>query len=179
MQKKELKPFTAIVPCPVILLSVGNKDKANFATYSWAANLSSSPPAAGVSVRKERYTYELLEQVGDFVLNIPSTDMLDAAILAGTKSGRDCDKAELTNITWLPTGYTKSPMIKECPLNIACKTKQVVPLGSHDLFIGEIVAVFADEDKLSSSGRRPDAAAIDPISYFPIGSEFWKFGERM
>ena len=170
--KRELRPGTVMVPCPVTLVSVGDEREANIITLSWAANISSRPPRMAVGVRPERYSYSILKRVGDFVINIPSTDFIEAAVTCGTKSGRDTNKFEACNFTAKPSLHISSPMIAECPLNIECKTWKVVEVGSHHLFIGDVVAVHIDEEVLDKDGE-PDLSKLNIFAYIPLTREFW------
>lgn len=170
--KRELKPRTVMVPCPVALVSVGDEQKTNIITISWAANVSSRPPRMGISVVPKRHSYGILKRVGDFVINIPSKDLVEAAVTCGTKSGRDIDKFKTCNFTPKPSKQITSPMIADCPLNIECKTWKVIELGSHHLFIGDVVAVHIDEDILDEEGE-PDLTKFSVFAYMPLVMEYW------
>ncbi|MFX0116169.1 MAG: flavin reductase family protein [Candidatus Hodarchaeota archaeon] len=177
--KKEQKPSTAIIPCPAVLLSVGEGSDANIITLSWVANVNSIPPCIAAGVRPERHSYGLLKETGDFVINIPSKSQLRATIICGTKSGKDINKWETCELTSKPSTLVKSPMIAECPINIECKTQQVIDLGSHHLFIGEVLAVHVDEEVIDESGR-VDVAAANLFTFNPVaGGEYWALGSKL
>lgn len=175
--KREINPTTATVPCPVVLLSVGSENP-NIITLSWAANVCSKPPTIVIGIRPERHSYNMVKDAGEFVLNIPTTDLLEASIFAGTKSGRDHDKFAECNLTPIPASKVKAAMIKECPINVECKTKQVLSLGVHDLFIAEVVSVHIDEEVLNEKGRF-DASKARLFTYLPLNGQYWSLGENI
>lgn len=176
--KREISPGTAMVPCPVVLLSVDGPDRPNIITLSWAANVCSKPPTMVVGIRSERHSYNLVKDAGEFVLNIPSVDQLEGTVFAGTKSGRDYDKFSECGFTPEPASKVKAPMIKECPISIECKTRDIVPLGAHDLFIAEVVAVHIDESVLDEKGRF-DASKTTLFTYLPLNGQYWTLGKKV
>ena len=177
--KKEFRPSTSVVPSPVVLLSVKGEDSPNIITLAWAANVCSKPPTVVVGIRPSRYSYDLVKAVGDFVLNIPSSDMLDAVKSAGHKSGRDHDKFGHLGLTPVPSKTITSPMIKECPLNIECKVTQTMSLGSHELFITEVLSVHFDESVLDDEKENPIPSKMKLFTYLPISGEYWSLKEKI
>ena len=176
--KKSMKPRTALVPCPVILLSVVGKNRPNIITLSWAANVCSDPPSIAVGIRSNRHSYQMVKDSGDFVINIPSVDLFETTVFAGTKSGRDFDKFVECGLTPVSSSKIKSPRIEECPINIECKTTKIVNIGSHDLFIGEVVTVHIDDAVLDEKGRF-DPAKARLFTYLPLSGQYWTLGERL
>ncbi|MGY5875615.1 MAG: flavin reductase family protein [Candidatus Thorarchaeota archaeon] len=176
--KKELRPSTVLVPCPVVLLSVAGEGQPNIITLSWAANVCSRPPSVAVGIRPSRHSHKMVKDTGNFVLNIPSTELLDATEFCGTKSGREFDKFSECGLTPVPSTKISSPMIKECPINIECTTTQIVSIGAHDLVIGEVVAVHMDEKVLTEAGH-PDPAKMNLFTYLPISGQYWALGEKL
>lgn len=173
------KPSTAIIPCPAVLLSVGEGSAANIITLSWVANVCSIPPCVAAGVRPERHSYNLLKETDDFVINIPTTDQLRATVFCGTKSGRDFNKWEACNLSPVSSTKVKSPIIAECPINIECKTLQIIELGSHHLFIGEILAVHIQEELIDENGRL-NLAEANLFTYNPIaGGEYWNLNGKL
>ncbi|MHA2358680.1 MAG: flavin reductase family protein [Candidatus Thorarchaeota archaeon] len=173
-----MNPSTALAPCPVVLLSVAGDDRPNIITLSWVANVCSKPPTIVAGIRPERFSYEMVKKAQEFVLNIPSTSQLEGTEFAGTKSGRDYDKFAECGFTPQPASMVDAPMIKECPINIECKTKQIVPLGVHHLFIAEVVAVHIDESALDEGGRfDPSKASL--FTYLPLNGQYWTLGEHL
>jgi flavin reductase (DIM6/NTAB) family NADH-FMN oxidoreductase RutF len=173
-----MNPGTAIVPCPVVLLSVAGKDRPNIITLSWVANVCSNPPTIVAGIRPQRHSYNLVKDAGEFVLNIPSSEQLEGTELAGTKSGRDYDKFTEGGFSPEPATKVSAPMIKECPINIECRTTQVIPLGVHDLFVAEVVAVHIDESTLDDKGRF-DASKTSLFTYLPLNGQYWTLGKQI
>ncbi|MFW9787883.1 MAG: flavin reductase family protein [Candidatus Thorarchaeota archaeon] len=172
-----MNPGTAVVPCPVVLLSVAGEVKPNIITLSWVANVCSKPPTVVVGIRSERHSYGLVKKAGEFVLNIPSLEQFAGTEFAGTKSGRDHDKFAECGFTPEPATKVSAPMIKECPINIECKTNQVIPLGTHDLFVAEVVAVHIDESTLTEKGRF-DASKTSLFTYLSLNGQYWTLGRQ-
>ncbi len=170
--KRELKPGTVLIPCPAIIVSVGDEKESNLITLSWAANLCSRPPRMGIGVVPKRHSYGLLKRVGDFVINVPSRDQIEAVVLCGTRSGRDVDKFEATGFTSSPSTQITSPMIEECPLNIECKTWKIIEVGSHHLFIADVVAAHIDEKVCNPEGE-PDLEKMALFTYNPLVGQYW------
>ncbi len=176
--KRSMNPSTAVAPCPVVLLSVAGKDRPNIITLSWVANVCSRPPSIVAGIRPERHSYEMVKEAKEFVLNIPSTDQFEGTEFAGTKSGRNYDKFTECGFTPEPASKINAPMIKECPINIECKTTQVIPLGAHHLFIAEIVAVHIDESALDEKGRF-DPSKVPLFTYIPLNGQYWTLGKQI
>ncbi|MBN2229812.1 MAG: flavin reductase family protein [Candidatus Thorarchaeota archaeon] len=176
--KRELKPTTALVPCPVVLLSISGPERPNIITLSWAANVCSNPPTVVVGIRSERYSYDLVKEAGEFVLNIPSATQIDGTVFAGTKSGRNYDKFAECGFTVEPASKVNAPMIKECPINIECKIRDIIPLGAHDLFIGDVVSVHIDESVLGEH-EKLDVSKANLFTYIPLNGEYWTLGSKL
>jgi len=178
IMKRVMNPTTAMVPCPVVLLSVYGPERPNIITLSWAANVCSKPPTMVIGIRPERHSYNLVKDAGEYVLNIPSTDQIEGTIFAGTKSGRKYDKFSECGFTSEPASKIKAPMIKECPISIECKTREIVPLGAHDLFIADVLSVHIDESVLDDEGRF-DASKADLFTYLPLNGQYWTLGKKL
>jgi flavin reductase (DIM6/NTAB) family NADH-FMN oxidoreductase RutF len=184
--KKEFKsseskvPCNSMVPNSIALLSVSGEDRPNIITISLVSILSSHPPIVALGMRSSRYSYELVKAAGDFVLNIPSADMVSAVKLAGAKSGRDCDKFAESGLTPIPSTGITSPMIDECPINIECKLIQVMNMkSSHDIIFAEIVSTHLDESILDTEKNKFDPSKIRLLSYFPMVGEYWTLSEKV
>ncbi|TFG12181.1 flavin reductase family protein [Candidatus Thorarchaeota archaeon] len=176
--KKQKKPSTAIIPCPVILVSVAHEKQPNIITLSWAANVCSDPPSIAIGVRPSRYSYDLIKEAGDFVVNIPSRDLLDATVFCGTHSGREHNKFEECGLTPVNATKVSAPMIEECPLNIEAEVKKIISVGVHDLFIAEVVAVHMDQEAIDSK-ERLDLNIAAPFTYIPLTGEYWGIGKKI
>jgi len=178
MPKKRLKPSTYLYPTPVMLISVqGAEGKPNIATISWGGVLCSDPPLVGISIRPSRHTHKLVKESMEFVLNLPSQKWLKETDYCGSVSGKDTDKFLTVGFTTTDPDTVKAPLIKECPLNLECRVKQILYLGTHDLFIAEVVAVHADDDILDGENIIIDKLA--PISYCPKVHEYRAMGEKI
>lgn len=170
-------PATGLYPTPVTLVTcVDGMGKPNIVTLAWAGVVCSEPPQLGIAVRPSRYSHQLLRRTGEFVVNIPSQDLLRAADVCGTVSGRDHDKFALAGLTPLPATKVSAPLIAECPVNLECVLRHVLALGSHDLFIGEVVAYHVRKDIIGDHGR-PDFGKARPFTY--IHGEYWGLGELL
>ena len=176
--KKELKGSTSLVPCPVVLLSVKGASGPNIITLSWAANVCSDPPSVAVGIRPNRHSYDLVKDAEEFVLNVPSIEQFEATKFCGSKSGRDFDKFNECGLTAVQASKVDAPIIGECPINLECKTTNIVKVGAHDLFIAEVVAVHLDESVLDEKGRF-DAAKAKMFTYLPLNGQYWAIGDRM
>lgn len=171
MSKKLLKPSTALTPVPAVMVSCCNSaGENNIITLAWVGTLCSEPPLIGIGIRKSRFSYEMVKETGEFVVNLPSEGLAWATDFCGINSGRNVDKFGELELTAVPGEKVKAPLIGECPVNIECKVKQVLELGSHDLFIGEVVAVHADDEVLDENGSLCIEQA-KLISY--AGGKYW------
>ncbi len=172
IMKKQMKGTTAIVPCPVILLSVKGKERPNIITLSWVANVCSEPPSVAIGIRPNRFSHGLVKDAGEFVLNVPGKNLFDAMKFCGSKSGRDYDKFSEMKLTAVQASKVDAPMIDECPINIECKTSHVINVGVHDLFVAEVLAVHIDEAVLDEKGRF-DTSKVDLFVYIPLNGQYW------
>jgi flavin reductase (DIM6/NTAB) family NADH-FMN oxidoreductase RutF len=175
--KIERRPSTALLPTPVVLVSVaGGGAAGNFLTIAWVGTVCSSPPMLSVAVRPSRYSHDLLVREREFVVNIPNAEQLEGVDVAGVWSGREHDKFAELGFTPLPASKVGAPLIAECPINLECVVRHQLALGAHDLFIAEIVATHYDKEVLDSRGRlRPKE--VHPITL--VDSEYWSLGERI
>ncbi len=176
MTKQIRQPGTYLYPLPVVLVSCGIGEKANIITLSWVGTLCSTPPTIGIGVRPERHSHHLIQEVGEFVVNLPTAEQARHADYCGRVSGEGRDKWADCGFTRAPASQVKVPLIAECPVNIECRLRHTVPLGSHDLFIGEVVAVHVDDSLLDNQGR-VDFARLSPFFY--TGRDYYHLGERL
>lgn len=154
MSKQSWKPGNMLYPLPVVMVSVADQDgNANIITVAWAGTICTNPPMVSISVRPERYSYDIIKQTGEFVINLTTKDLAFATDYCGVKSGRDVDKFAAMHLTPVPADIVKAPLIKESPINIECRVTQVISLGSHDMFMAEVVAVHADEQYMDEKGK--------------------------
>jgi flavin reductase (DIM6/NTAB) family NADH-FMN oxidoreductase RutF len=144
--KKLLDNVSAgLYPNPVLLVSSEYLGEGSIITLSWAGNSCSNPPIMSLGIRKERHSHNIIKQSMEFVINIPTTNMLDKVEICGTKSGKDIDKWKKCNFTKGQSKVVNVSHIEECPVSLECKVIQIIELGSHDLFLGEVVAIHMDE----------------------------------
>ncbi|HHX29063.1 MAG: flavin reductase family protein [Bacillota bacterium] len=172
--KRLLSPGPLLCPVPAVLVTCGDIDaEKNAITLAWVGVASSEPPCVTIGVRPTRYSFGLIQRYGDFVVNVPGMDQVGVLKYCGSVSGRSEDKFKAAGITPVPAEKTRAPLVLEFPLNLECKVKSRVSLGSHDLFIGEIVAVHADNRVLT--GGEVDPAKVAPLSYFR--GKYYRLGE--
>jgi len=176
MSKVTKKPGTVLYPVPAVLVSCGTGDRANIITLAWVGTLCSEPPLVGIGVRPGRHSHGLIEEIGEFVVNLPSAQQLRWVDYCGIVSGRDEDKWVACGFTPALASHVQVPLIAECPVNIECRLHQTLSLGSHDLFIGRVVAIQMDEAVLDERGRL-DLAKASPFAY--LNGEYREIGERL
>ena len=176
--KLEFPPSEALYPVPIVLVSSIEKARAraNIITIAWCGVVCSKPPLLSISVRPSRHSHKLISETGDFVINIPSEDIMKEVDLCGRRSGKELNKFKECSFTALPSKKISSPMIKECPVNIECVVRNSIKLGSHDMFIGEVVLVHVDEQLLDRAGKI-DYKKAKPFVY--NHGEYWDLGEKI
>ena len=180
MSKQVWKPGNLLAPVPPVLVSCGNMEKPNLITIAWAGTINSDPVRVSISVRPERYSHGLITESGEFVINLPTQKILRAVDWCGVKSGRDVDKFKEMGLTAVPGSAVSAPVLAESPVNLECRVFQTIPLGSHDLFLADVVAVDGDEDLLDEAGRlRLDKAGLAAYvhgTYYALGKQLGTFG---
>ncbi len=181
MGKQSWKPGNMLYPLPVVLVSVANKaGEKNVFTVAWTGTICSSPPMVFISVRPERHSYHMIEETGEFVINLTTEKLAYATDYCGVRSGYDVDKFEEMKLTAIPGDIVKAPMIAESPVNLECVVKEVKELGTHDMFIAEVVAVHADDEYIDEKNKfhLNDAKPIvySHGVYMSVGKEIGTFG---
>ena len=177
--RNQSRPSISLYPTPVILVtSVDDSGKANIVTLAWTGVLCSEPPQIGISMTPARYSHDLIRKSGEFVVNVPTSDILKEVDYCGNVSGRRVDKFKKTKLTPLKANKVEPPLIKECPVSMECMVKNIVQLGSHDLFVGEIVSVDLDE-KVARKGHKQDLVEIKPIVFSPLNSGYYSLGKLL
>ena len=157
--KKTLSPKPWLFPRPVLLVTTRDvADKDNIITVSWAGMACTHPPMLTVSLRKSRHSHAVVLATKEFVVNIPTSKQREAVELCGTSSGKDTDKFSLSGLSKVPASVVAAPLIAECPINLECKVRHVLPLGSHDLFVAEIVKTHVLHAILREEGGLNDEA---------------------
>lgn len=165
MAKQSWKPGNMLYPLPVVMVSTADrKGKDNIITVAWAGTICTNPPMVSVSIRPERYSYHMIRETGEFVINLTTEELAFATDYCGVKSGRDVDKFTQAGLTREKADKVNVPMIKEAPVSIECRVREVKELGSHHMFIAEVLAVHADE-KYMDEKNRFDLNRAKPIVY--------------
>lgn len=181
MSKQVWKPGNMLYPLPVVMVSVAGKDgEKNILTVAWAGTICSDPPMVSISVRPERYSYHMIQETGEFVINLTTKDLAFATDYCGVKSGKDVDKFKEMGLTAIAGEKVKAPLIAESPVNIECVVKEVKKLGSHDMFIAEVVSVHV-EDAYLDEQQKFHLEKAEPIvyshgAYLATGEQLGTFG---
>jgi len=201
MSKQSWKPGNMLYPVPAVMVSCQRPgEKANIVTIAWAGTICSDPAMVSISVRPERYSYDIIKETGEFTINLVTEDLTFATDYCGVKSGRDVDQT-CSFATIKHFGFQSGrdvdkfkdmklheckgvnvscPGIEESPVNIECKVKQIIPLGSHDMFIAEVVGVQISEKYMDSTGKfnlnSTGLVAYSHGEYFELGKKIGKFG---
>lgn len=154
MSKRNFKGSVVLNPVPVVLItSKGNNEKVNVFTVAWAGTICTKPPMLSISVRPERLSYEYIKESGEFVVNLPTASMTKAVDYCGVRSGRTVDKISEMNFTLEENDVIGVPSIKQCPVNIQCKVREIIPLGTHDLILADVVGSTIDESIIDEKGK--------------------------
>ncbi len=180
-KKQNWKPGNMLYPVPAVMISCGRPgERPNIITVAWAGTICSNPAMVSISVRKERYSYNIIRETGEFVANLVDRELVRAADYCGVKSGRDVDKFRQMGLTPLASRKISAPGIEESPVNLECHVKQVIPLGTHDMFLAEVVGVTVDERYMDEKGtfHLNDAGlvAYSHGTYFELGKKLGTFG---
>lgn len=180
MSKVQWKGGTFIYPIPAVMVSCGTMEKSNIITVAWTGILNTNPAMCYISVRPERYSHDIIKENGEFAINLTTKQLAYATDWCGVKSGRDVDKFKEMKLTKEKANIISVPLIKESPVSVECKVKEIVPLGSHDMFVAEIVAIDADEKYIDEKGAfdisKCDLIAYANGGYYPLESKIGKFG---
>ena len=176
--KVSIKPSTFLNPVPVVMATCGDMENSNIITLAWAGTINSEPPMLSISIRKERYSHDIIQNSGVFGVNLVSKPLIKACDYCGVKSGRDVDKFKEFKLTKFKGETTGVPLIKESPASLECKVRQIIELGTHDLFIADIVNVHVSKELFDEKGaidmRKADLVAYNHGEYYALG-EFLGF----
>ncbi|MBE6641533.1 MAG: flavin reductase family protein [Ruminococcaceae bacterium] len=178
--KKTLKGSTMLGPLPPVMVSCRLGDKDNIITAAWTGTINTRPPKTYVSIRPTRYSYNIIKKSGEFVINLTPASLVGAADYCGTYTGAKVDKFKECGLTKEEATEINAPMIAECPVSLECKVFDVIPLGSHDMFLADIVAVNVAEELFDGEGKihmeRADLVAFLHGAYYSIGEKLDKIG---
>ncbi len=176
--KRAFKPGTLIYPLPALMVSCGNSpENYNIITVAWTGTICSDPPMCYISVRKERHSYPIIKETGEFVLNLTTEELALATDWCGVKSGREVNKFKQMHLTPEKGQVVQAPLIAESPLNIECKVFEIKELGSHDMFLAEVVAVNAEEKLIDATTGVFQLNHAHPIAY--SHGKYYKLGEKI
>lgn len=176
------KPGTLIYPLPAVMISCGETEKEyNILTVSWVGTICTNPPMCYISIRPERHSYEIIKRTGEFVINLTNEELARATDWCGVRSGKDYNKFAEMKLTPVKAEKINAPIIAEAPLCIECKVKEIIPLGSHDMFISEVVNVQANSKYIDNKTDTFDLAKAKLIAYshghyYKLGEEIGRFG---
>ena len=181
MEKETWKAGNMLYPLPAVMVSVSDGEgNDNIITVAWAGTVCTNPPMVSISVRPSRFSYDMLRKTGEFVINLTTEKLAYATDYCGVKSGRDVDKFKDMKLHECKGVNVSCPGIEESPVNIECKVKQIIPLGSHDMFIAEVVGVQISEKYMDSTGKfnlnSTGLVAYSHGEYFELGKKIGKFG---
>ncbi len=180
MAKVTWKAGTFLYPLPAVMVSCGTMEKSNIITVAWTGIINTNPAMVYISVRQERYSYELIKKQKEFVINLTTKNLVRATDWCGVKTGAKVDKFKEMRLHKEKAQYVSCPMIEESPVSVECKVKEIKHLGSHDMFIAEVLAIHADEAYINEKGAF-DISKCNLITYangnyFALGKKLGKFG---
>lgn len=181
MARVNWRASNMLYPVPAAMISCADEEgNANIMTAAWIGTLCSDPVVISVSIRPNRYSYDLIKRTGEFVVNLTTQDLVYATDFCGVKSGRDVDKFEKLHLTKAPSKMVKAPAIGESPVSLECKVREIMKLGTHDAFIADVVSVAVDDKYLDEKGRfdleKAGLIAWSHGEYFALGEKLGKFG---
>ena len=180
MSKMMWKPGTMVYPLPAIMISCGTMENSNIITVAWTGTICTDPAMTYVSIRPERYSYNLIKETGEFVINLTTKDLAHATDWCGVRSGDKYDKFKEMKLTKEKANFVSCPMIKESPVSIECRVKEIKKLGSHDMFIAEVLAVNADEKYFDETGKfcleKCNLITYSHGQYYTLGENIGRFG---
>ena len=180
--REDFKPGTLIYPLPAVLVSCGEtEEEKNLLTVAWTGTICSDPAMCYISVRKERHSHAIISRTGEFVINLTTRNLLRATDWCGVRSGRNYDKFREMGLTAEPSQHVKAPLVAESPVAIECRVKQVLELGTHDMFIAEVVGIEVDPQYIDpETGKfhleEADLVAYSHGAYFTLGEQIGTFG---
>ena len=180
MSKVTWKPGTFIYPLPAVMVSCGTMENSNIITVAWTGIINTNPAMVYISVRPIRYSYNLIKEQGEFVINLTNKDLVRATDWCGVKTGKKLDKFKEMKLHKEKAKFVKCPMIKESPVSVECRVKEIKELGSHHMFIAEVLAINSDEKYIDEKGAfdisKCDLIAYSNGHYYSLGKKLGKFG---
>ncbi len=180
MEKTVWKGTVLTSPVPPVMVTCGNSEKANIITVAWTGTVNTKPPMTYISVRPERYSYPIIKETGEFVINLTSVSLVEKADYCGIYTGAKVDKFSQCGLTMQSASKVETPLIAESPVNLECVVRNVIPLGTHDMFLAEIIAVDIDSALVDGNGKlrleKAGLAAFAHGDYYALGKKLAPFG---
>lgn len=180
MKKLKWKGGTLLAPVPPVMVTCGDMENSNIITVAWTGIINSEPPKTYISVRPSRHSYNIIKERGEFVINLTPSRLVRSADWCGVYSGKNVDKFAKCKLTKEQANEVSAPLISECPVALECKVSDIVPLGTHDMFIADIAAVDIEEELVDENGKlhleRAGLAAYAHGDYFTLGKKIGSFG---
>ena len=180
MKKQIWKGTVLTSPVPPAMVSCGDMENSNIVTVAWTGTVNSKPPMTYISLRPTRYSYDIIKEKGEFVVNLTPASLIKEADYCGTFTGKKVNKFEKCGFTKAQASQVSAPIIEECPINLECKVTEIIPLGSHDMFLAEIVAVNIDEDLIDDEGKlhleKAKLSAFAHGNYYALGKRLDSIG---
>lgn len=182
MSKQEWKPGNMLYPLPAVMVSCAREgEKPNIITLAWVGTVCTNPPMVSISIRPSRYSYDIIKESGEFVINLTTKELVRATDYCGVRSGRDVDKFQEMKLTPVPCRNLRvAPAIEECPVNIECRVRDMKELGSHHMFLADVVGVTVDERYMNEAGKfelnDTDLICYSHGEYFTLGEKCGSFG---
>ena len=164
MAKVSWKPGTFLYPLPVVMVSCGNMKQSNIITVAWTGIANTNPAMVYISIKKERYSYEIIKKTKEFVINLTNENLVRSTDWCGVKSGKNIDKFKITKLTKEKCHFVQCPAIKESPVSIECRVIETKNLGSHTMFLAEVLSINADEKYINKKGAF-DISKCNLIAY--------------
>ena len=180
MSKVMWKPGTFLYPLPTVMVSCGTMEKSNIITVAWTGILNTKPATVYISVRPTRFSYQLIKESQEFVINLTTKDLAKATDWCGVQTGEKVDKFKEMNLHKEKANFVQCPMIKESPVSIECKVREIKELGSHHMFVADVLAINADENYIDENGAfdisKCDLICYSNGHYYSLGKKIGKFG---
>lgn len=180
MSKQVWKGTVLTSPVPPVMVSCGDMEKSNIVTVAWTGTVNTKPPMTYISLRPSRHSYGIIKEKGEFVINLTPVSLVKKADYCGIYTGKKVDKFDKCSFTKAKGQNVDAPLIEECPVNLECKVKDIIPLGTHDMFLAEIVAVHVNDELIDSEGKlhleRAELSAFAHGDYYALGKKLAPFG---
>ena len=180
MEKVKFRGSALLAPVPPVMVSCGDMEHSNIITVAWSGITNTIPPKTYISVRPKRHSYQIIKERGEFVLNLTPASLVRAADYCGMYTGAKVDKFEKCKLTRAAAEEVSAPMIAECPLSLCCRVTDVIPLGSHDMFLADILSVYVNGELMDEQGKlhleRADLCAYAHGDYYSLGKILGHFG---